>query len=123
MHAAELPDSIEDGILTSKEIAQLNLSGLDLVVLSACQTGLGDIKDDGVFGLQRAFKKAGAHTMLVSLWKVNDHATQIMMSEFYSALMEGLSLHNALSKAQGKLRANGFTDPHYWASFILIDGV
>lgn len=123
VHAAELPDSIEDGILTSKEIAQLNLSGLDLVVLSACQTGLGDIKDDGVFGLQRAFKKAGAHTMLVSLWKVNDHATQIMMSEFYSALMEGLSLHNALSKAQGKLRANGFTDPHYWASFILIDGV
>lgn len=123
VHAAELPDSIEDGILTSKEIAQLNLSGLDLVVLSACQTGLGDIKDDGVFGLQRAFKKAGAHTMLVSLWKVSDQATQIMMSEFYTALMEGLSRHHALSRAQGKVRQSGFTDPHYWAGFILLDGI
>lgn len=120
---AILPDSIEDGILTSKEIAQLNLTGLDLVVLSACQTGLGDIKDDGVFGLQRAFKKAGAHTLLVSLWKVNDQATQILMSEFYSSLMEGLSRHDALYKAQEKLRKEGFSDPHYWASFILIDDI
>ncbi len=100
----QLPENIDDGILTAKEIAALNLNNLDLVVLSACQTGLGDIKGDGVFGLQRGFKKAGAGTLMMSLWKVDDNATKLLMSRFYSNLTTGLSKYNALKEAQHYVR-------------------
>lgn len=93
-----------DGILTAKEISELDLQGLDLVVLSACQTGLGEITGDGVFGLQRGFKKAGAQTLMMSLWKVDDKATQLLMSRFYSNLITGKNKIESLRDAQKYVR-------------------
>ena len=122
----EVPDNLEDGILTASEISKLDLRGLDLVVLSACQTALGDVDNEGVYGLQRGFKKAGAKTMLMSLDKVDDEATKILMVEFYKNLMDGKTKHQSLKDAQKYLRQvdNGKYDkPEYWASFIMLDGI
>ena len=122
----DIPKGMEDGILTAQEISRLNLSGLDLVVLSSCQSGLGDISSDGVLGLQRGFKKAGANTIIMSLDKVDDEATRILMVEFYKNLMSGKSKHQSLKNAQKYLREveNGKYDaPKYWASFIMLDGL
>lgn len=119
-------DKNNDGILTSKEISQLDFHGLDLVVLSACESALGDIDNGGVYGLQRGFKKAGAHTILMSLDKVDDEATKILMVEFYSNLMDGKTKLQSLRNAQKYLRTveNGkYDDPKYWASFIMLDGL
>ena len=99
-----LPDGVEDGVLTAKEIAALDLRSLDLVALSACQTGLGEITGDGVFGLQRGFKKAGANTLLMSLWKVDDTATQLLMTQFYKNMLSGMGKYEALTAAQKYLR-------------------
>ena len=99
-----LPAGVDDGILTAKELAKMDLRGLDLVVLSACQTGLGEITGEGVFGLQRGFKKAGADAVLMSLWKVDDDATRLLMSRFFSRLSEGASKHDALLDAQKYVR-------------------
>jgi CHAT domain-containing protein len=121
-----LPVNVEDGILTAKEIADIDLRGLDLVVLSACQTGLGDIaQGEGVFGLQRGFKKAGANSILMSLWEVEDKATQILMTQFYRNLLSGQSKRQSLLSAQKYLREVGggrYDEPKYWAAFILLDG-
>lgn len=99
-----LPEDVDDGILTAKEISTLDLRGLDIVVLSACQTGLGEISGDGVFGLQRGFKKAGANTLLMSLWKVDDNATQMLMTQFYANLTSGKSKFESLRDAQRYVR-------------------
>ena len=99
-----LPDGVEDGVLTAKEIAGMDLRDLDLVALSACQTGLGEITGDGVFGLQRGFKKAGAGALLMSLWKVDDTATQLLMTQFYKNLLAGMGKYEALAAAQKYLR-------------------
>ena len=127
IHHEHIPDGEEDGILTAQEISMLDLRGLDLVVLSACQTGLGDIiSGEGVFGLQRGFKKAGAKTILMSLDKVNDEATRILMVEFYRNLMNGKTKRQSLQDAQHYLRKvdNGkYDDPKYWVSFIMLDGL
>ena len=117
-----LPDSLENGVLTAKEIAKLDLRGLNLAVLSACQTGLGELKEDGVFGLQRGFKKAGAQTLVMSLWSVGDDTTQLMMTSFYEALLDGLSRHDAFLKAQDAVR-NTYPEPFDWASFIMLDDI
>ena len=127
IHHEQIPDGVEDGILTAQEISTLDLRGLDLVVLSACQTALGDIASgEGVFGLQRGFKKAGAKTIVMSLWKVDDEATRILMVELYKNLMSGKSKQQSLKDAQKYLRKydNGKYDkPEYWASFIMLDGL
>jgi CHAT domain-containing protein len=99
-----LPDSVNDGILTAKEIAHMDLGGTDLVVLSACDTGLGDITGDGVFGLQRGFKEAGVNTLVMSLWKVDDKATEMIMTQFYGNLMKGETKRTAFLNAQNYLR-------------------
>ncbi|MBQ9636828.1 MAG: CHAT domain-containing protein [Prevotella sp.] len=121
-----IPSWMDDGILTAQEIAELDFSGVDLVVLSACQTGLGDINSEGVFGLQRGFKKAGVNTILMSLDKVDDEATRILMVEFYRNLMNGKTKLQSLLDAQQYLRKvdNGkYDDSKYWASFIMLDGL
>ena len=105
----QLPEGVDDGILTAKELTTIDLRGLDLVVLSACQTGLGEITGDGVFGLQRGFKKAGAQTIVMSLWKVNDEATRLFMTKFFETMKldkEGhpTNKHEAFLAAQHYLR-------------------
>ena len=103
-HAERLEKNIEDGILTAKEISSLDLRGTEIVVLSACETGLGDISGEGVFGLQRGFKKAGVQTILMSLWKVHDDATRILMTSFYRHYTQGIPKHEALRLAQKEVR-------------------
>lgn len=126
MFKDSVPNNREDGILTALEVSHLDFSNLDMVVLSACQTALGAIESDGVYGLQRGFKKAGANTILMSLDKVDDEATRILMVEFYRNLMNGKTKHQSLQEAQQYLRKvdNGkYDDPKYWASFIMLDGL
>ena len=116
-----LADGVEDGILTADEISRLDMSGNKLTVLSACETGLGDINNiDGVFGLQRGFKKAGVGTILMSLWKVPDKETQQLMSIFYAHYLSGESANQALKIAQQQLQEQG-KSPYYWAGFVLLD--
>lgn len=118
------PIGTEDGILTSYEISQLNLYNTELVVLSACNTGLGELTSDGVAGIQRGMKKAGVKSILMTLWEVEDEATQLLMTEFYNNYLSGKSKHNSLLAAQKVVRETpGFEDPEYWAAFILLDGL
>lgn len=116
--------SDDDGILLSSEIAQMDLANTDLVVLSACETALGNVKSEGVYGLQRAFKLAGVNSLIMSLWKVDDDATQILMTSFYQNYLNGMSKREALLSAQNKVRNTpGFENPYNWAAFILLDGL
>lgn len=111
-----------DGILTSKEISMLDLNNVDLVVLSACKTARGDFDSEGVFGLQRAFKKAGVNTIIMSLWEVDDVAAKEMMVRFYSYYLKNGDKHEAFKKAQQELRdSKKYHNPYYWSSFILLD--
>ena len=111
-----------DGIMTAFDIAGLDFSNTSLVVLSACQTGLGDISVEGVAGLQRGFKKAGARSVLMSLWPVDDIATYRLMEKFYSALASGKNRHQALAEAREHLRADArHSDFRYWGAFVLLD--
>ncbi|MGM9694677.1 MAG: CHAT domain-containing protein, partial [Alloprevotella sp.] len=118
--APERPKEVEDGVLTAREISTLDFRKVGLVVLSACKTGVGEVREDGVFGLQRGFKKAGVRSLIMSLWDVNDAATQRMMSSFYEGLTQRISLHEAFSKARREMRHNGFDDPVSWAAFIIL---
>lgn len=114
-------ENVEDGILTADEISRLDLSNTKLVVLSACETARGKIDPvEGVLGLQRAFKKAGAQTIVMSLWKVPDESTSILMTQFYKNLMTGIERHQALKDAMNYVKTL-FPDPYYWAGFIMLD--
>ncbi len=105
----------EDGILTTQEIYEMNLSNTDLVVLSACETGLGDINNsEGVFGLQRAFKLAGVNTIIMSLWKVPDQQTSMLMQSFYKHWLNGMNKHDAFRAAQKEVREI-YPGAYYWA--------
>lgn len=116
-------DSSKDGVLLSAEISKLDLSNTDLVVLSACETALGNVSAEGVYGLQRAFKLAGVNSIIMSLWKVDDEATQRLMTAFYKNYLSGKSKRESLLTAQKTVReTHGFEDPYYWAAFILLDG-
>jgi CHAT domain-containing protein/Tfp pilus assembly protein PilF len=110
----------EDGILTASEISNLDLSACQLVVLSACETGLGEVKgSEGVFGLQRAFKMAGVKNIIMSLWKVPDTQTAELFDIFYSECFAGKTIHEAFQSAQTKMKAK--YSPYYWAGFVLLE--
>lgn len=140
----------EDGVLSAQEISDMNLAHVDLAVLSACQTGLGHVTSDGVFGMPRGLKKANAGAVVVSLWEVSDKATQLLMCHFYQNMERGMDKRAALAMAQKQLKATVLTEkgkhsvfhpttgttrqeertvkttfdkPHLWAAFILIDGI
>jgi CHAT domain-containing protein/Flp pilus assembly protein TadD len=116
---------VEDGILFADEVARLNLLGTELVVMSACETALGQVNNsEGVFGLQRAFKLAGAETLIMSLWKVDDGATGEFMEQFYRNWLSGKSKQDAMKEAQRSLRSNedyDYESPYSWAAFVLMD--
>lgn len=116
-------EQVEDGTLTAEEVSNLNLLGTDLVVLSACETGLGEVRfGEGVFGLRRAFQMAGAKTVISALWPVDDKTTAQLMGTLFTA--SGSDLPRALQQAEqttlNERRRNGQSDhPFYWAAFIL----
>ncbi len=110
----------ENGIITAKEVAQLDLAGNKLVVLSACETGKGKVVDgEGVYGLQRAFQVAGADNVIISLWKVDDEATQKLMTYFYEFYLQSNNARDALRHAQTTLQVD-YSHPNYWGAFYVI---
>ncbi len=115
------PD-LEDGILTAYEISQMNLSNTELVVLSACETGLGDlVGNEGVYGLQRAFKIAGARYLIMSLWQVPDFQTQVFMTTFYKHwLTDGMEVPEAFRTTQSEMQTK-YGDAFKWAGFVLVE--
>lgn len=110
----------DNGILTALEISELNLSATKLVVFSACETGVGAIRDsDGVYGLRRALVQTQAETHVMSLWKVDDSSTTELMTEYYKEMLNGTDRLEALHRAQRKVKASQrFRHPYYWAAFI-----
>ena len=117
---------IDDGVLTAYEASQLNLEGTELVVLSACETGLGkELNSDGVFGLRRGLQEAGAEAVMMSMWSVPDRETQELMALFYRKWLAGLEKPEALRQAQLEergvvLQRYGKDLPYYWGAFVLI---
>jgi CHAT domain-containing protein len=109
-----------EGVLTAQEVTQLDMSKTRLVVLSACETGLGDIKgSEGVYGLQRAFKMAGVKLIIMSLWQVPDKETVEFMETFYSKLLKLRDIRLAFTETQKEMRKK--YDPYYWGAFVLIE--
>jgi CHAT domain-containing protein/tetratricopeptide (TPR) repeat protein len=111
----------EDGVLTALEASNLDLAGTELLVLSACETGLGEVRNaDGVYGLRRAFALAGVRSQLMTLWKVNDDATQRLMAGFYPRILSGEGRARALREVQLQmLRDPVLGSPYFWAGFFL----
>ena len=116
----DAPAGSDDGVLTSLEVAGLDLRGTQLIVLSACETGLGDVKvGNGVYGLRRALVIAGSQSQVLSLWEVDDSGTKDLMEIYYQGLKAGKGRHRALQDAQLKLLSNpSYQHPYYWASFV-----
>ena len=113
-----LPKEAEDGILTAEDVSGMDLSNTQLVVLSACETGLGQVlTGEGVYGLRRAFVLAGAQTLVMSLWKVPDEQTKELMVDFYQRMLSGRSRAEALRQSQLAMRKQ-YSDPYYWGAFI-----
>ncbi|MBI4649345.1 MAG: CHAT domain-containing protein [Bacteroidia bacterium] len=110
----------EDGVLTAQEVTQLDMRKTQLVVMSACETGLGEIKgSEGVYGLQRAFKMAGVKYIIMSLWQVPDKETEEFMTMFYTKFLKQKDIRKAFSETQAEMRKK--YDPYYWGAFVLIE--
>jgi len=112
---------IGSGLVTALEVASMNLWGTQLVVLSACETGRGDVSNlgQGVYGLRRAVMVAGAQTLLTSLWKVDDKATRDLMKRYYGNLLKGLGRAESMREAAQFVRKK-HPHPYFWAPFITI---
>ena len=113
-------DPLNDGVLTAEEISLLDLRSTELVVVSACETAIGQNIQEGFGGLVRAFKNAGVKSIIASLWKVPDEATAKLMVSFYKYLLSGTEMHQALKMAQKEVSMI-YPDPYYWAGFVILD--
>jgi CHAT domain-containing protein len=116
-----------DGIVTAEKILGLRLRGTDMVVLSACETGLGEVKTgEGVFGLRRAFTQAGTKSLVMSMWQVPDKETKELMVEFYKNIISGpmnrcQALRQAALKEMKVVKERyGHTNPYYWGAFVFM---
>jgi CHAT domain-containing protein/tetratricopeptide (TPR) repeat protein len=119
--------NIDDGVLTALEASGLDLAGTELVVLSACDTGLGEMRaSEGIFGLRRALQESGAESVMLTMWSVPDSDTQKLVTEFYKKWLSGMDKHEALREAQQELRNDvrsrfeGEDRPYYWGAFVLV---
>lgn len=118
LEGGEPPAGADDGLLTAQDVAGMDLNGTELVVLSACATGLGEVSiGDGVYGLRRSFELAGAATLVMSLWKVPDQQTKELMIDFYDRILNGEARDEALREAQRALKKK-YPDPLFWGAFI-----
>jgi len=122
LESTSIPAHIDDGFLTAYEISEINLSHTQLAVLSACETGLGFVNSDGLFGLQRGFKLAGVNSILMSLWNVPDESTSLFMRKFYNSINQGATPQQALHSTKEYFRqGNRFPHPFYWAGFVVVE--
>ena len=117
----KLPEGVLGGVLTANNISCLDFSNTDMVVLSACQTGQGNVTSEGLYGLQRAFKKAGVGTMVMTLWSVSDKVATEFMIKFYEMLaVNDWDKHKAFEQAKSYIRTQ-HPDPYHWAAFVMLD--
>jgi CHAT domain-containing protein len=111
----------EDGVLTAEEVSNIDLSNTKLVVMSACQSGLGAIKgNEGVYGLKRAFRLAGVENIIVSLWPVPDKETMELMDLFYKELVNTKDISKSFRLAQRTMRQKYSNNPWAWGGFVLV---
>ena len=115
-------DTANDGVLTALEVLGLNLSGTRLVVLSACETGLGEIHEgEGVYGLRRSFQEAGVRNVINSFWEVSDAGTQLLMTKFYDKFLAGMSARQAMREARLEMLDDvQWSAPYYWSAFVMV---
>ena len=117
----KLPEGVLGGVLTANDIVRVDLSETDMVVLSACQSGQGNATDEGLYGLQRAFKKAGVGTIVMTIWSVSDKVATEFMIKFYEALAENdWDKHKAFEQAKSLIRKE-YPNPYHWAAFVMLD--
>ncbi|MCS6895489.1 MAG: CHAT domain-containing protein, partial [Bacteroidia bacterium] len=116
------PLGVDDGRLTAQEASNLNLLGTELVVLSACETGLGEVRGEGLYGLQRAFLEAGARWVIAALWQVDDEATRELMLSFYRNWVKrkrGEKVDEIFNRTLRTFRAK-HPEPYYWGAFVVM---
>ena len=121
-----VPDSIDDGILTAKEISELDMHNVDLAVVSACKSALGEIREDGVYGLMRGFKQAGVRSLIMATDDIVDYVSGQLWIQLFRNLAKGMTKREALLEGLKYIRTmddGAFAHPKYWTPFILIDGI